>query len=42
MMFDEVLGKFVSHPMMVKDDKYIDGVANGSIVRSRVLDREGE
>jgi hypothetical protein len=29
MMLEEVLGKFVSHQMMVKDAKYIDDVANG-------------
>ena len=30
MMPEEVLVKFVSHQMMVKDAKYIDDVANGS------------
>jgi hypothetical protein len=28
---EEVFGKFVSHQMMVKDAKYIDDVANGSL-----------
>lgn len=28
MVIDEVLGKFVGHQMMVKDDKYIDDIAN--------------
>jgi hypothetical protein len=30
MSLKEVLGKFVSHQMMVKNEKYIDDVANGS------------
>jgi hypothetical protein len=28
---EEVLGKFVNHQMMVKDVKYINGIANGSL-----------
>jgi hypothetical protein len=31
---EEVLGKFVSHQMMVKNTKYIDDIANGSIPAS--------
>jgi uncharacterized protein YccT (UPF0319 family) len=30
MSLDEVIGKFISHQMMVKYAKYIDNVANGS------------
>jgi 5,10-methylenetetrahydrofolate reductase len=30
MMLEEVLGKFISHQMMVKDVKYNDNVTNGS------------
>jgi hypothetical protein len=30
MVPEEVLGKFVSHQMVVKDAKYIDDNANGS------------
>jgi hypothetical protein len=28
---EEVLGKFVNHQMMVKDVKYINDIANGSL-----------
>jgi hypothetical protein len=31
MVPEEVLGKLVSHQMMVKDAKYIDDLANGNI-----------
>jgi hypothetical protein len=31
MSLEEVLGKFVSHLMMVKNVKYIDDVTNGSL-----------
>jgi hypothetical protein len=36
MMPEEVLGKFVSHQMMVKDTKYINSVANGSMPSTRL------
>lgn len=29
---EEVMGKFISHQMMVKNAKYIDDVANGSLL----------
>jgi hypothetical protein len=31
MMAEEVLGKFLSHQMMVKDTKYIDDLTNGNL-----------
>jgi hypothetical protein len=31
MSLEKVLGKFVSHQMMVKKAKYIDDIANGSL-----------
>jgi hypothetical protein len=32
MSLEEVMGKFISHQMMVKNEKYIDDVANGSLL----------
>jgi hypothetical protein len=32
MVSEEVLGKFISHQMMVKDAKYVDDLANRNIL----------
>jgi hypothetical protein len=36
MVSEEVLGKFISHQMMVKDAKYVDDLANRNILSTEM------